>query len=104
MLDFQVNSSKIDIRMASHTETKRLETVELENYLEILTETYIGDPEKLTELREFISTLNDIDKTILYLKILGYSSREIGEELGYTKRRINQRLKKIRKKAREWIG
>jgi hypothetical protein len=29
---------------------------------------------------------------------------EIGEELGLTKRRINQRLKKIRKLLEDWVG
>ena len=90
--------------MASYTETKRLEEIELELKLEELTKTYCGDPLYLVELKEFITSLDDKDKAIIYLKSQGYSSAEIGEELGLTKRRINQRLRRIRKLLEEWIG
>jgi DNA-directed RNA polymerase specialized sigma24 family protein len=90
--------------MAGYTETERLEEIELELKLEELTKTYCGDPIFLAELKEFLNSLDDIDKMILYLKSKGYSSLEIGEELGYTKRRINQRLKRIRKLLDDWVG
>jgi len=89
--------------MASYTETERLEEIELELKLEELTKTYCGDPLYLIELKEFIDSLDSKDKVIIYLKSQGYTSEEIGRELGLTKRRINQRLKRIIKLLEDWI-
>ena len=90
--------------MASYTETERLEEIELELKLEELTKTYCGDPLYLIELKEFIDILDSKDKVIIYLKSQGYTSEEIGRELGLTKRRINQRLKRIIKLLEDWMG
>jgi DNA-directed RNA polymerase specialized sigma subunit len=90
--------------MASYTETERLEEIELELKLEELTKTYCGDPLYLIELKEFIDSLDSKDKVIIYLKSQGYTSEEIGKELGLTKRRINQRLKRIIKLLEDWMG
>jgi len=90
--------------MASYTETERLEEIELELKLEELTKTYCGDPLYLIELKEFIDSLDSKDKVIIYLKSQGYTSEEIGNELGLTKRRINQRLKRIIKLLEDWMG
>jgi len=90
--------------MASYTETERLEEIELELKLEELTKTYCGDPLYLIELKEFIDSLDSKDKVIIYLKSQGYTSEEIGNELGLTKRRINQRLKRIIKLLEDWVG
>jgi DNA-directed RNA polymerase specialized sigma subunit len=90
--------------MASYTETERLEEIELELKLEELTKTYCGDPLYLIELKEFIDSLDSKDKVIIYLKSQGYTSEEIGRELGLTKRRINQRLKRIIKLLEDWVG
>jgi DNA-directed RNA polymerase specialized sigma subunit len=90
--------------MASYTETERLEEIELELKLEELTKTYCGDPLYLIELKEFIDNLDSKDKVIIYLKSQGYTSEEIGRELGLTKRRINQRLKRIIKLLEDWVG
>jgi len=90
--------------MASYPTTERLEAIELAILLEELAKTYDGDPLFLVELKEFIEVLDDRDKTIVYLKYLGFSMGEIARELGVTKRRIRQRLKKIRERAMEWIG
>jgi DNA-directed RNA polymerase specialized sigma subunit len=90
--------------MASYTETERLEEIELELKLEELTKTYCGDPLYLIELKEFIDSLDSKDKVIIYLKSQGYTSEEIGRELGLTKRRINQRLKRIIKLLEDWMG
>jgi len=72
--------------------------------LEEITRSYCGDPVLLVELREFIEVLDDTDRTIIYLKYLGFNAREIARELGVTKRRIRQRLKRIRELAGMWIG
>jgi len=90
--------------MAGYTETERLEEIELELKLEELSKTYCGDPLYLVELKEFIASLDETDKVIIYLKSQGYSSAEIGDELGLTKRRINQRLERIRKLIEDWVG
>jgi DNA-directed RNA polymerase specialized sigma24 family protein len=90
--------------MASYTETERLEEIELELKLEELTKTYCGDPLYLIELKEFIDSLDSKDKVIIYLKSQGYTSEEIGRELGLTKRRINQRLQRIIKLLEDWMG
>ena len=90
--------------MAGYTETERLEEIELELKLEELTKTYCGDPLYLIELKEFIDSLDSKDKVIIYLKSQGYTSEEIGRELGLTKRRINQRLKRIIKLLEDWVG
>jgi len=90
--------------MASYTETERLEEIELELKLEELTKTYCGDPLYLIELKEFIDSLDSKDKVIIYLKSQGYTSEEIGNELGLTKRRINQRLQRIIKLLEDWVG
>ena len=90
--------------MASYTETERLEEIELELKLEELTKTYCGDPLYLIELKEFIDSLDSKDKVIIYLKSQGYTSEEIGNELGLTKRRINQRLQRIIKLLEDWMG
>jgi len=89
--------------MASYTETERLEEIELELKLEELTKTYCGDPLYLIELKEFIDSLDSKDKVIIYLKSQGYTSEEIGRELGLTKRRINQRLQRIIKLLKDWV-
>lgn len=90
--------------MASYTETERLEEIELELKLEELTKTYCGDPLYLVELKEFLDSLDSKDKVIIYLKSQGYTSEEIGRELGLTKRRINQRLQRIIKLLEDWVG
>ena len=90
--------------MASYTETERLEEIELELKLEELTKTYCGDPLYLIELKEFIDSLDSKDRAIIYLKSQGYTSEEIGRELGLTKRRINQRLQRIIKLLEDWMG
>jgi DNA-directed RNA polymerase specialized sigma24 family protein len=90
--------------MAGYTETERLEEIELELKLEELTKTYCGDPLYLIELKEFIDSLDSKDKVIIYLKSQGYTSEEIGRELGLTKRRINQRLQRIIKLLEDWVG
>jgi DNA-directed RNA polymerase specialized sigma24 family protein len=90
--------------MASYTETERLEEIELELKLEELTKTYCGDPLYLIELKEFLDSLDSKDRAIIYLKSQGYTSEEIGRELGLTKRRINQRLKRIIKLLEDWMG
>jgi len=90
--------------MAGYTETERLEEIELELKLEELTKTYCGDPLYLIELKEFIDSLDSKDKVIIYLKSQGYTSEEIGRELGLTKRRINQRLQRIIKLLEDWMG
>ena len=90
--------------MAGYTETERLEEIELELKLEELTKTYCGDPLYLVELKEFLDSLDSKDKVIIYLKSQGYTSEEIGRELGLTKRRINQRLQRIIKLLEDWMG
>lgn len=95
--------------MASYPETKRLEELIPEIYslkpiLDELTKTYCGDPIFLVEIEELIETLSDIDQAIIYLRYFGLSLSEIAKELNLSKRRIKQRIKKLRERARGYIG
>lgn len=90
--------------MASHTEAERPEVIELEILIEHLTKTYTGDPIMLTELKEFIDSLSKEDKLVIYLRYFGLTTEELASELRVTKRRIEQRIKKIRERAKKWLG
>jgi len=91
--------------MACYTETKRLEvSYSLYFIFDELTKTYDGDPLFLVELKELIENLNERDRAIIYLKYFGLSHLEIAQELGFSKRRIEQIVKRIRERARIYIG
>lgn len=95
--------------MASHPEIERLESLipeyySLEPILEELTRTYTGDPLFLVELKEFIDTLDEEDKSIVYLRYFGLTIEEVAQELRLTERRIGQRIKGIRERAKRWVG
>lgn len=91
--------------MASYPETKRLEvSYSLSFILDELTKTYDGDPLFLVELKELIENLNERDRAIIYLRYFGLSLNEIAKELNLSKRRIKQRIKKLRERARGYIG
>lgn len=95
--------------MAGHSEIERLESLIPECYspepiLEELTRTYTGDPLFLVELKEFIDTLDQEDKSIIYLRYFGLTIEEVAQELKLTERRIEQRIKGIRERARRWVG
>lgn len=95
--------------MAGYPETERLESLipecySLEPILEEITRTYTGDPLFLVELKEFIDTLDEEDKAIIYLRFFGLTIEEVAQELELTSRRIEQRIKGIRERARRWVG
>ncbi|MBC7320466.1 sigma-70 family RNA polymerase sigma factor [bacterium] len=97
--------------MASNTETERLEKAiapreaySLKPILDELTRTYSGDPLFLVELKEFIDTFSGEDMAIIYLRYYGFDIEEISRELGKSRRRIEQRIKKIKEESYIWIG
>lgn len=90
--------------MASYTETKRPEIIELEILMEYLTKTYTGDPILLVEIKDFLLNTTDRDKAIIYLRLFGFSMKDISEELGITKEMVRKRLKKIKKRAKSYIN
>lgn len=88
--------------MVSYTEIERLEglaSFALTAILDELTRTYTGDPLFLVELKEFIDSLNEEDKLVIYLRYCGLTIEEVAGELGVTERRIEQRIKAIRERA-----
>ncbi|MBC7320088.1 sigma-70 family RNA polymerase sigma factor [bacterium] len=92
------------VKAPSNSKEKRLRAHPLLSLLEEFTKTYSGDPILLIEIKEFIESLNDRDKTIIYLRYLGFSVSKIAKELGVSKRWIRRKLKRIRELARMWIG
>lgn len=81
-----------------------LEAIELGLYLEELAKTYSGNPLFLVELKEFVDTINESEKLLVYLRLLGYGTLEIAEYLGVSDRTIRYKLERIRKKAIAYIG
>lgn len=92
------------VKAPSNTKEKRPRVHPLLSLLEEFTKTYSGDPILLIELKEFIESLNDRDKTIVYLRYLGFSANEIAKELEVSKRWIRRKLKRIRELACRWLG
>jgi len=90
--------------MARYTETERLEVsldLDIRRYLEIA-DRY--DPVLKAELQEFYESLTDVDKIVFSLKVQGYTSQEIADYLGVSRRRIRQRLKRIKILMDEYVG
>ncbi len=90
--------------MAGYTETERLEVsldLDIRRYLEIA-DRY--DPVLKAELQEFYESLTDVDKIVFSLKVQGYTSQEIADYLGVSRRRIRQRLKRIKILMDEYVG
>lgn len=88
--------------MASSPETKRLEIiyVDIENLLEIVDK---YDPIIRVELQEFYESLNEVDKIVFALRVKGYTTQEIADYLGVSRRRIRQRLERIKKTLKEYV-
>ncbi len=90
--------------MAGYTETERLEVsldLDIRRYLEIA-DRY--DPVLKAELQEFYESLTDVDKIVFSLKVQGYTSQEIADYLGVSRRRVRQRLKRIKILMDEYVG
>jgi len=90
--------------LAGYTETERLEVsldLDIRRYLEIA-DRY--DPVLKAELQEFYESLTDVDKIVFSLKVQGYTSQEIADYLGVSRRRIRQRLKRIKILMDEYVG
>ncbi len=90
--------------MAGYTETERLEVsldLDIRRYLEIA-DRY--DPVLKAELQEFYESLTEVDKIVFSLKVQGYTSQEIADYLGVSRRRIRQRLKRIKILMDEYVG
>ncbi|MGB9683100.1 MAG: sigma factor-like helix-turn-helix DNA-binding protein [bacterium] len=88
--------------MASYTEIERLEILEFLDEEGIL-QSY-DDPIIRVELKELLENLGPIDRKVMILKAMGYTSQEIANFLGISRRRIRQRLIKIKKMIAEYIG
>lgn len=76
----------------------------------ILTQTtYVGDiPEMYVDTRsksdllfELVKDLDEEDKTILQLRLLSYTYDEIAQKLNTTSRKVDYRLRKIRKEIKD---
>ena len=90
--------------MAGYTETERLEVsldLDIRRYLDLANR---YDPVLKAELNELYESLNDIDKIVFSLKFYGYTSQEIADYLGVSRRRIRQRLKRIKILMDEYVG
>lgn len=90
--------------MASGITAERLEVsldLDIRRYLEIA-DRY--DPVLKAELQEFYESLTDVDKIVFSLKVQGYTSQEIADYLGVSRRRIRQRLKRIKILMDEYVG
>jgi len=88
--------------MVSYTETKRLEVLEFLDE-EGLLQSY-DDPIIRVELKELLENLSPTDRKVMILKAMGYTSQEIAVFLGVSRRRIRQRLIRIKKMIAEYIG
>jgi len=90
--------------MARGSKTERLEVsldLDIRRYLDLANR---YDPALKAELQELYESLNDIDKIVFSLKFYGYTSQEIADYLGVSRRRIRQRLKRIKILMDEYVG
>ena len=90
--------------MARGSTAERLEVsldLDIRRYLEIA-DRY--DPVLKAELQEFYESLNEVDRIVFSLKVQGYTSQEIADYLGVSRRRIRQRLKRIKILMEEYVG
>jgi len=88
--------------MAGYTETERLEVLEFLDE-EGLLQSY-DDPIIRVEFKELLENLSPTDRKVMILKAMGYTSQEIAVFLGVSRRRIRQRLIRIKKMIAEYIG
>ena len=89
--------------MARGSKAERLEVsldLDIRRYLEIA-DRY--DLVLKAELQEFYESLTDVDKIVFSLKVQGYTSQEIADYLGVSRRRIRQRLKRIKILMDEYV-
>ncbi|HON72404.1 MAG TPA: sigma factor-like helix-turn-helix DNA-binding protein, partial [bacterium] len=89
--------------MARGSTAERLEVsldLDIRRYLEIA-DRY--DPVLKAELQEFYESLNEVDRIVFSLKVQGYTSQEIADYLGVSRRRIRQRLKRIKILMDEYV-
>ncbi len=89
--------------MARGSAAERLEVsldLDIRRYLEIA-DRY--DPVLKAELQEFYESLNEVDRIVFSLKVQGYTSQEIADYLGVSRRRIRQRLKRIKILMDEYV-
>jgi len=89
--------------MARDITAERLEIsldLDIRRYLEIA-DRY--DPVLKAELQEFYESLNEVDRIVFSLKVQGYTSQEIADYLGVSRRRIRQRLKRIKILMDEYV-
>ena len=89
--------------MARGSKAERLEVsldLDIRRYLEIA-DRY--DPVLKAELQEFYESLNEVDRIVFSLKVQGYTSQEIADYLGVSRRRIRQRLKRIKILMDEYV-
>jgi RNA polymerase sigma factor (sigma-70 family) len=87
--------------MAGYTETERLEVLEFLDE-EGLLESY-DNPILRVEFKELIESLSPTDRKVMILRAMGYTSQEIAVFLGVSRRRIRQRLIRIKKMIAEYI-
>ncbi len=64
---------------------------------------YRFDPLLRVEIIEFYESLNKVDKIVFAMKIQGYTVQEIADHLGVSRRRVRQRLERIKKRMEDYI-
>lgn len=75
---------------------KSLEEVDVTQIIDA----YSFDPLLRVEIQEFYESLNRVDRIVFAMKIQGYTVQEIADYLGVSRRRVRQRLERI--KRRRW--
>ncbi len=89
--------------MAGYTETERLEVnldLDIRRSLEIA-DRY--DPVIKAELQELYESLNEVDRIILSMVIQGYTTQEIIDYIGISRRGLRERLRLIDIMMKEYI-
>lgn len=64
---------------------------------------YRCDPLLRAEIIEFYESLNKADKIVFVMKLQGYTVQEIADHLGVSRRRVRQRLERIKEKIKDHI-
>lgn len=75
---------------------KSLEEVDVTQIIDA----YSFDPLLRVEIQEFYESLNRVDRIVFAMKIQGYTVQEIADYLGVSRKRVRQRLERI--KRRRW--
>lgn len=97
----QFNNSYYSI---DNTENINYEIIARNNYIHESPISYHREKEFEEYLNKFINKLSDEDKEIFRLRVEDYSYKEISERLNIKTKRIDNRLRTLRKKLKEYLG